>query len=265
MDLVDVESVRVARGRGDLALAPGERVLAGGTWLYSEPQPGVRGLVDLTGLGWPALEPLPDGGLRVGATCTLERLATADPAAGGHPLFAPAVDALLGSWKIHRVATVGGNICLALPAGPMTSLFAGLGADALIWMPDGGERREPVAELVTGDRTTALAPGEVLRALEVPAAALRARSALRRISLAELGRSGAVVVATVDDAGFTATVTAATPRPHRLLFPGIPTAAELADAVDAIGEWFDDPHGAPDWRHAMARLLAEELREELAA
>lgn len=264
MDLVELERVRVARARADLALGAGEQVLAGGTWLYSEPQPGLNGLVDLTAMAWPALEPLPDGGLRVAATCTLAQLAAAPPERGGHPLFAAAVDALLGSWKIHRIATVGGNICLALPAGPMTSLFSGLGADAVVWTPDGGERRLPVAELVTDVRTTALAPGEVLRAIEVAGSALRARSGLRRISLAELGRSGALVVAVADAGSFTATVTAATPRPHRLGFAGIPTAAELADAVDAIDDWYDDPHGAPDWRHAMSRRLAEQLRRELA-
>ncbi|MDT7569507.1 MAG: hypothetical protein QOG76_8131, partial [Pseudonocardiales bacterium] len=28
--------------------------------------------------------------------------------------------------------------------------------------------------------------------------------------------------------------------------------------------WFDDPHGAPDWRRAVTLLLAEEVRAELA-
>ena len=27
-------------------------MLAGGTWLFSEPQPHLRQLIDLTGLGW---------------------------------------------------------------------------------------------------------------------------------------------------------------------------------------------------------------------
>jgi hypothetical protein len=34
MDLVTVTSHRVARGRADLALAPGEVLLAGGNWLF---------------------------------------------------------------------------------------------------------------------------------------------------------------------------------------------------------------------------------------
>ena len=33
--------------------------LAGGTWLFSEPQPSVRALIDLDTLAWPALQVLP--------------------------------------------------------------------------------------------------------------------------------------------------------------------------------------------------------------
>ena len=47
VDLNTVTSYRFATSRADLALAPGEKVLGGGTWLFSEPQPDVTGLVDL--------------------------------------------------------------------------------------------------------------------------------------------------------------------------------------------------------------------------
>ena len=170
MDLVTVTSHRAARGREDLALAPGETLLAGGTWLFSEPQPEVSGLVDLTTLGWPDWESLP-GVLRIGATCTVSRVLDAPwgPAAG---LVRPCADSFLMSWKVQHVATVGGNLCLALPAGAMISLTAALDATVVIWTPDGGERREPVVDFVTGAGTTTLAPGEVLRAIDVPTAAL---------------------------------------------------------------------------------------------
>ena len=142
MDLHAVRDYRIARGRDDLALGPGESLVAGGTWVFSEPQPATTGLVDLTGLGWPPVERLPDGGLRIAATCTIATLAD-HPAAPASGLFRQAADALLMSFKIQEVATVGGNICLALPAGAMTSLFAGLGAEAVVWTPGGGERRVP--------------------------------------------------------------------------------------------------------------------------
>lgn len=258
----------MASSRADLRFAADEIPLGGGTWLFSEEQPGLGGMVDLTSLGWEPLAEQPDGGLTIGATCTLAELRALVPRPGrnAHPLFAVAVDALLGSWKIHRFATVGGNICLALPAGPMTSLASALDGIGVIWMPDGGSRSVPIVELVTGVRQTVLAHGEVLRAIELPASTLSSRVASRRISLADLGRSGTFVIARVDKDGvFVVTITAATSRPQQLRFATVPGADELADAIDGqvAGDWYDDPHGAPDWRRAMSLRFAEECRIEL--
>ena len=61
MDITTVTSYRPARTRADLALAPGEAVIAGGTWIMSEPQPGTTGFVDLTTLDWPDLEITAEG------------------------------------------------------------------------------------------------------------------------------------------------------------------------------------------------------------
>jgi CO/xanthine dehydrogenase FAD-binding subunit len=206
--------------------------------------------------------PLPNGGVSVAATCTLAQLRDSAELFGSAASLVPAlVDALLGSWKIHRVATVGGNICLALPAGPMTSLAVGLGGTAVVWTPDGGFRHLPVADLVTGVRQVSLAPGEVLRSVDFPPPA--EWSAHRRVSLAPLGRSAALVVARIDgDGGFFLTVTASTPSPRVLPFPGIPSANDLAAEVGRITDWYDDAHGAADWRRAMTLRLAEELRAE---
>ena len=184
--------------------------------------------------------------------------------AHGTPLFARCARALVGSFKVWNVATVGGNVCLALPAGPMTSLCAALDGVAVIWTPDGGERRVPVAEFVVGERRTVLAPGEVLRAVHLPASALQARVAYRRAALSPEGRSGSLVIGRVDAAGFVLTITAATDRPYRFAFPAVPPSEGLDAALATIPAWFDDPHGAPDWRAAVTRLLAQEIREELA-
>jgi CO/xanthine dehydrogenase FAD-binding subunit len=267
MDLTGIREVRVARTRDDLLLAPGEAFLGGGTWLFSEQQSQLTGLVDLTALGWPSLE-ADAAGLTVAATCTLAELTAFAPPAEWpvQPLFAQACQALLASFKVQSIATVGGNICTALPAGAMTSLFAALDADAVIWTSDGGERREPVATFVAGVRTTTLRPGEVLRALRVPTHALRARSSLRKIALSPLGRSGALVIGRVDpDGAAVFTVTASTPRPYLLRFEALPSAEALERGIRSIDDWYDDPHGAPDWREAMSALLAEEIRQELSA
>ncbi|MEJ8279995.1 FAD binding domain-containing protein [Pseudonocardia spirodelae] len=267
MDLHTVTAFRRARERADLALAPGERILAGGTWLFSEPQPGVTGLVDLTTMGWEPLTELPGGGLSIAATCPIADLAAYGDARG-LPLLAQCAHALLASWKIWHTATVGGNVCRAYAAAGMVALAVTLDGVALVWTPDGGEYRTPVAELVTGNGTTALRPGEVLRAVEIPGHALRARTAFRKIALAELGRSGAVLTGRADTPGdggaATFVITAATAAPTVLRHPGgVPSAARLRAGVDAVGGWYTDPLGTADWRHGVSAVLLEQVREEL--
>lgn len=251
MDLHTVSTMRVARSREDLALGPGEALLAGGTWLFSEPQPATSGLVDLTGLGWAAWEELPDG-LRIGATCTIAEVVDA-PWGDAADLVRRCADSFLMSFKVQHVATVGGNLCLALPAAAMVSLTAGLGATVVVWTPGGGERREPAATFVRGPGRTSLQPGEVVRAVDVPAASLQARTAFRRIGLTAMGRASAVVVG----CDRTITITAATERPVVL------SVDDLDAGLAGVDCWYDDPHGAADWRRAVASRLAREVADEL--
>lgn len=268
MDLHTVTAYDIARAREDLVADAATAFVGGGTWLFSEPQPHLRRLLDLSGLRWPALT-VTDAGLEIAATCTVERLAALSgtetwPSAA---LFHQCAAALLASWKIWKRATVGGNVCLAFPAGAMISLSTALDATALIWAPDGAERRIPVQQFVTGNGTNLLGPGEVLRSVHVPAAALASRTAFRKIALAPLGRSGAVVIGRVGpDGAFTLSVTAATVRPYVFRFPEPPTPGEFADALRTgvpADAYFTDAHGAADWRRAVTAVLADEIREEL--
>ena len=250
----------------------GDAWLGGGTWLFSQPQPRLRRLLDLHAFGWPALTET-DEGLSIAATCTLAQLARWRPA---RPCRAPAAelarqccDALLGSFKVQNVATVGGNICLSLPAGPMTSLTAALDGVAAIDRPDGTRRRLAVADLVTGDGANALAPGELLTRVDLPAAALTARTAFRQVSLSAVGRSAVLVIARRRDGEHASpgetviTVTAATPRPLQLRFAGHPAPGDAVAALASAGpRYLDDVHGAAPWRAAMtARCVAGVIAE----
>lgn len=274
MDITTITSFRAARTRGDLALQPGERYIAGGTWLMSEPQPDTTGFVDLTTMGWADLE-LDERGLRIGATCTIARLlAWAEGRAADLPAPPPewraarmipdAANALLASFKIWNTATVGGNLCQTFSAGSLLSFAVALDGVALIWTPDGGERRMPVADLPSGNGTNVLAHGEALRAIEIPAYALRADAVLRKIALAELGRSGAVVTGRRDEDGRTTfVITAATLTPTVLRFDTLPDAETLAAAVLAAEGYYTDPLGEADWRRGVSAELAERIRRRL--
>ena len=267
MDLPEIQAVARPSARDELpAVAEGSAWLAGGTWLFSEPQPGLRTLVDLAGLEWPALE-VSAAGLRIGATCTLAALeAFGAPAEWlAAPLFAACCRSLLGSFKVKAVATVGGNVCLALPAAPMLALTVALDGVARVWRPGGAERSVPMAAFATGPQRTVLRPGELLRCIDLPASALHRRGAVRQASLTTHGRSAALLVATTGPDGFALTVTASTVRPLHAAWPLPPTRAALDAHVAAItqDQWFDDVHGTPAWRRHMTRRLAAELHGEL--
>jgi CO/xanthine dehydrogenase FAD-binding subunit len=268
MDLPTLTEIRLPSTRAELTeLTETVIPLGGGTWLFSEPQNHLTGLVDLMALGWTPWEARPDGGLSVAATCTMAQL-TRIPAHVGWralPLFRQCAESLLQSFKVWNTATVGGNIATALAAGALIGLGGALDAELVVWTPDGGERRERVADFVLGQRETTIRPGEVVRSVEFGPGPLAAATAFRRIALSPLGRAGTVLAARRDlDGAFVLCVTGGTTRPEIVRFPDLPTSHELATAVAAISTWFSDPHGAADWREGVSRLLAEEIRQELA-
>ena len=248
---------------------PGDAWLAGGTALFGEPRPSVRRLLDLAAAGWVPLT-VRDEGLEIAATCTVATLAgfaNAPHFEAFHAIARGCCHAFLAGFKISNVATVGGNLCAALPAGPMIALTAALGGECLILAPDGSSRRVPVVSFVTGDGTTVLAEGELLRSIHLPARALTGEATFRQGSLHTYGRSAALLAGRRDvDGRFTLTVTASTRRPYQLVFPTVPAAETVQVALTEnipTDAYVDDVHGLPAWRRHLTRTYAEEIRREL--
>ena len=271
---MDLNTIREVARPGSRAQLPvwtaGDAWLAGGTWLFSEPQVHLTRLIDLADLKWPALT-INENGLSIAATCTVAQLdgLSCPPDWIASPLINQCCRAFLASFKIWKTATVGGNICMSLPAGPMISLTSALDGVCTIWQADGGEREIAVADFVTGNQQNVLAPGDLLRQIDIPLAALKRRSAFRQISLTPVGRSAALLIGSLTgDGGFVLTVTASTVRGIKLSFDAIPTQEGLRETIlqtihDAL--YHTDIHGKPAWRKHMTLRLAEEIRAELKA
>jgi len=245
--------------------------LAGGTWLFSTPQIATHTLIDLESLRWPALKATAQG-LEIAATCAIAELerfqAPAEWTAA--PLLRLCCHALLMSFKIYNAATVGGNVCMSLPAGAMISLMTSLEGVYTLWPRDGESREVAALDFVTGNHMNVLEPGELLRSVHLPASALTKRFAFRRSSLTHLGRSAALIVGTqsMTSDDLLLTLTAATARPMQLRFDRMPTAVELSHAIEAnVAEtdWFDDVHGSAAYKRHLAYYYAEQIRAELAA
>jgi CO/xanthine dehydrogenase FAD-binding subunit len=269
MDLNTITEVAHPRTREQLPIwTAGDAWLAGGTWLFSEPQAHLTRLIDLTDFQWPALT-VNQTSLTIAATCTVAQLdAFPRPSEWiASPLINQCCRAFLASFKIWKTATVGGNLCMSLPAGPMIALTAALDGVCTIWKADGSEQRISVADFVTGDQRNVLAAGDLLRQIELPVASLMRRSAFRQISLTPVGRSAALLIGSVSNEGAMAlTVTASTARPVRFSFAGIPQAGELREAIlhrIPDGLYHNDVHGKPAWRKHMSLRFAEEIRAEL--
>ncbi len=247
----------------------GHAWLAGGTWLFSEPQVKTDTLVDLESLRWPALHASADG-LDIAATCKIVELDRfkAPTAWKAAPLFRECCRSFLASFKIWNEATVGGNICMSLPAGPMISLTVALEGVYTLWPRDAAPRDVAAVDFVTGNHANVLRPGELLRSIRLPARALARRFAFRRSSLTHLGRSAVLLIGTRSANGddLLLTVAAATARPVQLRFDREPSADELRHAIDAripSGDYFADVHGSPAYRRRLTYYYAEQIRAEL--
>jgi CO/xanthine dehydrogenase FAD-binding subunit len=265
---VDLPGITEVAAAPSAAWRDGDAWLAGGTFLFSEPQPGLSRLLDLHAFGWPALQVGPDG-LEIAATCTLAELSRLPvPQWPASPLIGQCCNALLGSFKVWNAATVGGNLCLALPAGPMISLTAALDGICTVWDRDAVARQVPVVDFVTGPGRSVLAPGELLRSIHLPARALACETSFRQISLSPFGRSATLVIGrrSPGDGSVVITLTAATVAPVQLRFARMPAPEELLAAIGAAQpRYHDDVHGSPAWREATARQLALEVLAELAS
>jgi CO/xanthine dehydrogenase FAD-binding subunit len=264
---------------------PGYSFVAGGTWLYSEPQmsgritpgqiggdetPGIDTIIDLTSLGWPHTQ-LVDNGLEIAATCRIRDLLDFQPPLEwkASVLFRKCAEALSASFKIYNEATIGGNICLSLPAGAMISLANALHAEYTIW-PHGGDPFTMSAnEFHTGMLSNKLKPGDILRSILLPSEWLKREAIMDLRSLTHIGRSAALVIATRDSDGGQVefSISASVLRPYQFSFKSIPTASELDDAIkDGIpgDAYFDDQHGDVFYRREMTLYLAEKLRATFA-
>lgn len=272
---MDLNTIKHVERPADLAdLGPwraGQAWLAGGTWLFSEPQIGVDTLIDLETLRWPSLT-ISEAGLEIGATCKiveLESFPDRAPAAWiAAPLIRQCCRALLMSFKIYHEASVGGNLVMSLPAGAMISLTTALEGVCTLWPREDAPREVPAIDFVTGEHRNVLAPGEILRSIFLPAHALKKRFAMRQSTLSKIARSTSLLAGTVcpEHGEFLLTITASTERPFQLAFDAVPSREELRAAIDAAipaEKYYADPHSTPAYRRHLTYHYAEEIRAEL--
>ncbi|MEM9922912.1 MAG: FAD binding domain-containing protein [Cyanobacteria bacterium P01_D01_bin.50] len=176
--------------------------LAGGTWLFSEPQPQIKTLVDIQSFGWDEIEffnpPYSHQGrlLAIGATCTLTKLLEHPRVSEYRAVegFKGAISALSASLKVVNVATVGGNICLALSVGTLAPIMVALDASYEIWNPMGKSRIVAAKDFQIASRQTILQSGELLRRVLIPVKNMKWQVDYKRFGIAASDPALAIAV-----------------------------------------------------------------------
>lgn len=108
----------------------------------------------------------PRTGLRLGALVTVRSLETHPIIRQRYPVLSAAAATFAGV-QIRNLATVGGNVCNASPAGDTLPALLAFDAQCRIVGPS-GERWVPLDQFFTGPGRTALQQGEILAELRLP-------------------------------------------------------------------------------------------------
>ena len=143
----------------------GARVIAGGTDLLVNGPVDTESLVDINGLGLRYIRE--EDGLRIGSTSTFADLLRS-PLLARYPYHVISdASGELGHHNLRHVATIGGNICNAVPSADAPVALIALDAETVIHGPS-GERTVPLDGFFKFVRETVLAEGEFLKEIAVP-------------------------------------------------------------------------------------------------
>ena len=250
-------------GEGARLLAGGQTLLATLAFRLSEP----RLLIDITRIAALRGIALQGGSLRIGALTRHAELGRNRLVAQHAPLLAEAVP-LIAHPAIRNRGTIGGSLAYADPAAELPACIVALEA-ALVLASAAGERRVAARDFFTGLFETALRPGELIAAVEVPVATSAARSAIVEVAR----RSGDYAMAGLAAALRLEGGRVAAPR---LVYFGVGSGpvlaaracaaldgrvlddAAIAAAQAALAEDLDPPsdlHGPPEMKRHLARVL----------
>jgi len=258
------------------AAPPGLLVLAGGTDLLVRAREAVRDrpVLDVTRVAELARIAREGDTLILGAAVTYTTCLTEPVIRWAAPLLVE-VAARFASPPIRNVATLGGNIANASPAGDGVAALWALDAEVDAWTA-GGAHRLAIAQVVTGPGRLGLPAGSVLATVRIPVAVPGEGQAFYKlvnrawpehpmaISVASvavrlrLDGGGTVALARIV-LGAVAPTPVRAPAAEAMLVGEVPTpervtvaAARVTDAARPI----DDDRASADYRRAVLPAIA---------
>lgn len=260
------------------AEAPGARYLAGGTDLLPQMRSRrkVSRVVDvkkIAELG--QIRDLAGGGLAIGSCVPMSAIAAHPGVRKNFPVLVRCIEEV-GAWPLRNRATLGGNVCNASPAADTAPALLALEAEVVVAGP-AGQRTIKIGDFFRGPGKTALADGELLLEVVLPAAAAGFEGRYLRLARRrgmDLATVGVLVARRGEGAGaHRLALAAVAPTPVRVkvaeeLLDGQGLGAEsiqraAAIAVDCCSP-ITDIRGSAEYRREMVGVLAARGLEALA-
>ena len=144
-------------------------LIAGGTDLLPLLKDGVLApdcLIDIAGLPLNYIKGTPAKGFRIGATTTMKAIKASASIKRGLPVLSAAA-AQVGGPQTQELATIGGNLCTASPAGNLVTVLLALEAGVKLLGPE-GERVVPLKEFFRGPKQTVIGKSEIMIEVIIP-------------------------------------------------------------------------------------------------
>ena len=255
-----------------LATHPDAKPLAGGQSLipamnFRLAQPSI--LIDLNHVGELAgIVVTGEGALRIGAMTRHAAVEKSDEVRRLAPLLAEAMPHVAHP-QIRSRGTLGGSLAHADPSAELPAVMIALNA-TFVLRSRAGERRVTATDFFTGLFTTALTPGELLVAVELPRRAPRAGSAFLEIARrhGDYALAGVAAELSLDERGLitAARVGMLSVGDYPVLARGTislmgrsPSQEVLLAVAEAIREEVDPPsdiHADARYRRQLAGVLA---------
>jgi carbon-monoxide dehydrogenase medium subunit len=180
----DLKEYRIAGSAGEavamMRRGPGRGVyIAGGTDLFLFP-PACDYVVDINHAGLSDIVRSPDGDLYIGAATTLHDVATSPLVTGFAGGLLAEAAAHCGNRPVRSTATIGGNLCNALPSADLAPALLAL--DAVCYIADEDSQESlPLEDFFTGPRQTVL-DGRLLVGIALSGDTGKRRALARRLT-----------------------------------------------------------------------------------
>ncbi len=216
-------------------------------------------------------------GLRLGALAKVRDLETHPQIRRNYPALSAAASSFAGV-QVRNLATVGGNVCNASPAGDTLPALLAFDAQCKVAGPE-GERWVALSDFFTGPGRTVLQTGEILTELRLPPPLPKTGSLYIKHSprgAMDIATLGVASVISLEGSGLVCRnvrigLGAVAPTPIRAssaeaLLWGREVTPELiasaAEAAKAVATPIDDIRGTAEHRQAMVEVLTQRTLEK---